>query len=421
MDSHGIDSHGTEAHSIESHSGVRGADIGCSQHWRALQLATEHLPAPVTAISVEALEANAASIRARASGTPIRVASKSIRVREVLRRLDREDWTQGILAFSLAEAIWLSDEFDDLLVAYPQTDRAAYRELAGNETAAARVTVMIDSVDHLDFIDSVVPPSGRREIRVAIDLDASWKGPLGHIGVFRSPVHSPQDARALAEAVVARPGFRLVGLMAYEAQIAGVGDKPKNAVMAQMLPRMQRLSAAELRERRGETVRLIREIADLEFVNGGGTGSIESTASETAVTDVAAGSGFFGPHLFDTYAGFTPQPAVGFALDVVRKPADDVVTCFGGGWIASGPAADDRLPQPVFPGGLKYLPREGAGEVQTPLRGDAARGLRIGDRVWMRHTKSGEVCEHANALQAVEGGAVVAEWPTYRGEGKVFA
>ena len=400
-------------------SEVRAVDDHAS-HWRALQLATAHLPAPVAAISVEALEANAASIRARASGTPIRVASKSIRIREVLRRLDREDWTQGILAFSLAEAIWLSDEFDDLLVGYPQADRASYLALARDEVAAARVTVMIDTVEHLDFIDSVIPPSGRPDIRVAIDLDASWKGPLGHIGVFRSPVHSPQDARMLAEAVVARPGFRLVGLMAYEAQIAGVGDRPKNAVMAQVLPRMQRISAAELRKRRGEAVRLIREITQLEFVNGGGTGSIESTASESAVTDVAAGSGFFGPHLFDTYAGFTPQPAIGFALDVVRRPADDVVTCFGGGWIASGPAADDRLPQPVYPGGLRYLPREGAGEVQTPLRGEAARGMRVGDRVWLRHTKSGEICEHANAVQAVADGAVTAEWPTYRGEGKVF-
>lgn len=389
-------------------------------HWRQLQRATTQLSAPLVALSLDAFAANAASIRRRASGTPIRVASKSIRIREVLRRLDAEAWTQGILAFSLAEAIWLSDEFEDVLVGYPQADAAAYAALAADERAASRVTVMIDSVEQLDFIDRCVAPDRRPSIRVAIELDASWKGPLGHIGVFRSPVHAPEDARRLAEAVVDRAGFTLVGIMAYEAQIAGVGDRPESAVMSRVLPRMQRISAAELRERRAEAVRLIREIAPIEFVNGGGTGSIESTASEPAVTDIAAGSGFFGPHLFDHYSKFTPEPAIGFALDVVRKPAADIATCFGGGWIASGPAADDRLPQPAYPDGLKYLPREAAGEVQTPLQGEAARALGVGDRVWFRHTKSGEVCEHANLVQVVEGDEVVAEWPTYRGEGKVF-
>lgn len=388
--------------------------------FRTLQQATAHLSAPLVALSLDALEVNAQSLRERASGLPIRVASKSIRVREVLRRLDALPWTNGILAYSLAEAVWLSAEFDDVLVAYPQADHEAYRALAADDRAAGAVTVMVDSVEHLDFIDSVIAPDRRPDIRVAIELDASWRGPLGHIGVYRSPVHSATDARSLAEAIVQRPGFRLVGLMAYEAQIAGVGDKPENPVMAKVLQAMQRTSATELIERRGAAVRAIRELADLEFVNGGGTGSLEVTASDSSVTDIAAGSGFFGPHLFDHYTKFTPQPAIAFALDVVRKPAADIVTCFGGGWIASGPAAADRLPQPVYPGGLDYLPREAAGEVQTPLRGTAARSLAVGDRVWFRHTKSGEVCEHANLVHVVAGDETVDAWPTYRGEGKVF-
>lgn len=388
--------------------------------FRSLQQATAHLSAPLVALSLDALQTNADSIRERASGVPIRVATKSIRVREVLRRLDAEPWTQGLLAFSLAEAVWLSDEFADILVAYPQADEAAYRALAADERAASVVTVMVDSVDHLDFIDTVVPPNQRPSLRVAIELDASWRGPLGHIGVYRSPVHSVDEARALAEAIIARDGFQLVGLMAYEAQIAGVGDRPANPIMAKVLQTMQRQSAAELTERRGAAVKAIRELVDLEFVNGGGTGSLEVTSADPSVTDIAAGSGFFGPHLFDHYTNFTPEPAIAFALDVVRKPAPDIVTCFGGGWIASGPAATDRLPQPVFPQGLRYLPREAAGEVQTPLRGPAAKALTIGDRVWFRHTKSGEVCEHAGAVHAVAGNEITETWLTYRGEGKVF-
>ena len=389
-------------------------------HWRELQAATAEMPAPLVALSLDAMAANAASMRERAGQKPIRIATKSLRVRDVLRLLDAEPWTQGLLAFSLDEALWLSDEFADVVVAYPQTDIASYRRLGTDDRAASRVTVMIDSVEQLDLIDAAIAPSKRADIRVAIELDASWRGPFGHIGVRRSSVHSPQSARDLAELIVRRPGFQLVGLMAYEAQVAGVADNPANRLLARTLQAIQRRSVEDIATRRAEAVRLINEIAPLEFVNGGGTGSLESTAEEDSVTDIAAGSGFFGPHLFDHYSKFKPAPAVAFALDVVRKPSHDTVTCFGGGWVASGPASDDRLPQPVYPTGLRFLPREAAGEVQTPLQGPAAGALRVGDRVWFRHTKSGEVCEHVNALHVVSGGELVGEMPTYRGEGRAF-
>ncbi|MFT4234951.1 MAG: amino acid deaminase/aldolase, partial [Microbacterium sp.] len=249
---------------------------------------------------------------------------------------------------------------------------------------------------------------------------------LGHTGVYRSPVHAPEALAELARAVASRDGFRLVGIMAYEAQIAGVTDKGHPIIQA-----IKRTSIPELAARRGEAVALVRDIADaagtpLEFVNGGGTGSIESTREDPSVTEVAAGSGLFGPHLFDHYVDFTPAPAVAFTLNVVRRPAPEVATLLGGGWIASGPPAADRMPLPVWPEGLRYLPREGAGEVQTPLRGAAASALNVGDRVWLRHTKSGEVGEHVHELHVVSGSAstssatVIDVFETYRGEGKVF-
>lgn len=191
--------------------------------------------------------------------------------------------------------------------------------------------------------------------------------------------------------------------------------------MGAMLRAVQRASAGELALRRADAVAAVRSEADIEFVNGGGTGSIERTVAESCVTEVAAGSGLYGPHLFDNYSVFDPAPALGFGLDVVRKPTDDRVTLLGGGYIASGPQGADRAPQPVWPAGLSYEAREGAGEVQTPLRGDAALTLAIGDRVWLRHTKAGELLEHALAVVPVIGDAVHGdELPTYRGEGKRF-
>ncbi|WJL96003.1 alanine racemase [Microbacterium sp. ET2] len=390
-----------------------------ARYWAEMSAATAHLPAPVAAIDRGALAFNALDMMVRAGGVPIRVASKSIRVREVLDAVLRLPGYRGILAFTLAEALWLSSDHDDIVLGYPTIDRRSLARLAADEEAARRITLMVDDPGQLDLIDAVVPATARTELRVAVDVDASWRTPgLGHVGVHRSPLHTAQDAVSLARVIVERPGFRLVGLMMYEAQIAGQPDA--TGAGDAVIRWMQRRSAEELRERRGEVVRRVGELAHLDFVNGGGTGSLERTAADLAVTELTAGSGLLAGHLFDGYRSFDPAPAAAFALDIVRMPAPDVATVLGGGWVASGPAAQSRLPRPVWPAGLRLLPREGAGEVQTPLRGPAAAHLAIGDRVWFRHAKSGELAERVERFELVSDGGIVAGIPTYRGEGKAF-
>jgi len=209
--------------------------------------------------------------------------------------------------------------------------------------------------------------------------------------------------------------------MAYEAQIAGVGDRPPgNPAKAAIIRAMQSRSAAELAERRAEVVAAVRNVADLRFVNGGGTGSLEGTSAESSVTEVAAGSGVFGPHLFDTYSGFRPRPAALFGLNVVRRPAPGWATLFSGGYLASGPADAQRLPVVALPEGLALSGTEGAGEVQTPVHGPAADDLAIGDLVWLRHAKAGELAERFNSFHLIEGSEVTGEAPTYRGEAQNF-
>jgi len=399
-----------------------------SRYWPALRAATAELDPPYGVISLDALAHNAFDMLDRAAGTPIRVASKSVRVRGIIDAVLALPGYAGVLAYTLPEANWLATAsadgpaIDDVVVAYPTADRGALRQLGRSEELARRVTIMIDSVEQLDFVDAAIPPGQRASIRVCLEIDASWDSKIfGHLGVRRSPVHSVADARALAETIVARPGFTLVGMMGYEAQIAGLVNQPAgNPLRGAAVKWVQKRSAAELAERRGLAVASVRQIADLEFVNGGGTGSIESTTAEEAVTEVAAGSGLFGPHLFDNYAHFHPAPAASFALSVVRKPQPDLAVLLGGGWIASGPTAADRTPKLAWPEGLKLLPLEMAGEVQSPVSGTAAPGLTVGDRVWLRHTKAGEISEHLDEFAIVSGGAVVDTVPTYRGQGKVF-
>lgn len=398
------------------------------RYWPALTRATQQLDPPFAVLSLEALRHNTHDMLRRAAGKPIRVASKSIRVREILDAVLALDGYHGILAYTLDEALWLASEtpgspaIEDVVVGYPSADRGAIARLAASPELAARVTLMVDSIAQLDFIDSVVPPNERETLRLALELDSSWLSrSLGHIGVWRSPVYTAEDARSLAARIVTRPGFSLVGMMGYEAQIAGQGDQPAGRpAWAAMLRWVQKTSKAELVDRRGEAVAAVRELADLEFVNGGGTGSLEFTSSDDAVTEIAAGSGFFGGHLFDHYSNFRPAPAAAFALSVVRKPTPETATILGGGWIASGPPGEDRLPEIVWPSGLRMVAREMAGEVQTPVTGAAAGMLRVGNRVWFRHTKSGELSEHVNEFHLVENGDVIGALPTYRGAGKAF-
>ncbi|MFT4201754.1 alanine racemase [Gordonia sp. (in: high G+C Gram-positive bacteria)] len=401
-------------------------------YWAAIDAAVRaaRLAAPVLALDAIALEHNIADLRRRAGGVPIRVASKSLRVRSVISDVLRRDGFAGVLAFTVPEARWLATtaEVPDVLLGYPSTAVGAIAGLIGDDVARSRVTLLVDSTEHLDLIDAAVPPTAREPVRVAIDLDASLRYARGrvHLGVRRSPVHTVAQARGLAREITRRPGFALVGVMSYEAQVAGVAnDAEGSALRNRAIGVVQSRSMAELVERRGKAVRAIGEYADLEFVNAGGTGSLEATAADRSVTDIAAGSGFFGGHLFDGYAHFRPAPAMGFGLDVVRRPTRDIVTTLGGGWIASGPPGPDRLPRPVWPRGLSYVGTEAAGEVQTPLRGAAARRMEIGDRVWFRHTKSGEPAEHANEVAIIDreadgGPRVIDVVPTYRGEGKCF-
>ncbi|MET8120506.1 amino acid deaminase/aldolase [Micromonospora sp. NPDC005189] len=390
-----------------------------------LERATAHLDPPYAVVDLTAFDANSAALADRAAGKPVRLASKSVRARELISRaLARPGW-QGVMAFTLPEAIWLvrAGVTEDVLVAYPSVDRAALAELAADPALAAAITLMIDGTGQLDVIDDVRAPGQRAELRLCLDLDASWRPLRGrvHVGVRRSPVHSARAAGALAATVAGRAGFRLVGLMSYEAQIAGLGDAPPGqTLLAGAIRLAQRGSYRELLARRGAAVAAVREHADLEFVNGGGTGSVAATSADPAVTEVTAGSGLYGPTLFDAYRAWRPTPAAFFACAVVRRPTPELATVLGGGWIASGPAADSRLPRPWLPAGLKLVGTEGAGEVQTPLSGAAAATLRVGDRVWFRHAKAGELCERVNELHLIEGDAVVATVPTYRGEGQAF-
>jgi hypothetical protein len=194
--------------------------------------------------------------------------------------------------------------------------------------------------------------------------------------------------------------------MGYESQIAGLMDEvPGQGAKNAVIRLLKRRSIPEVNERRRATVAALAAAGHaLRFVNGGGTGSFESTRADASVTELAAGSGLYVPTLFDHYRAFRGRPAAGFAVAVTRAPAPGIVTCAGGGYPASGPGGADRLPRPWLPAGCTLIATEGAGEVQTPVRVPAGVRSAPGDPLLFRHAKAGELCERFNELLLIEGG-----------------
>lgn len=414
--------HGTVASTVPSSGGDGARDVveRTVEAYERLRGALRDEPMPFGWLDLDAFDRNVAQTVERSGDKHLRPASKSVRCVAALRRvLAAGPSLRGLLCFAAREAALLHAEgFDDLLVAYPTVvpadlDAAMERQAEHG----ALLTLMVDDPTQVDVIARRARAHGINQ-PVCLDLDVSVDVPGVRFGVYRSPVRDAAAAAALARVVAATDGVELVGLMGYEAQVAGVPDDG-NDPQAVAIRTLKRRSIPVVAERRAAAVAAVEEVVGpLRFVNGGGTGSLGSTTREQAVTEVTAGSAFYAPALFDGHRALDLAPAAGFACAITRRPTGDVVTALGGGWTSSGAAGPQTLPQPYLPPGLELLANEGAGEVQTPLRrGKGAPQLWLGDPVFFRHAKAGELCERVDALVVVQGDRVVDRWPTYRGLG----
>ncbi len=367
-------------------------------------------PSPALYLDLNAFEKNISWAKENAGGKKIRVATKSIRSVELIKKvLASNSVFQGLMTFTLAESLWLRDlGFKDILIGYPTVDRKSLEILARNPQ---EITLMVDLPEHIELLAKYNAP-----FRICLDLDLSMDLPFVRFGVYRSALQKLETLQALLSVIKKYPQIRLVGAMGYEAQIAGVMDKE-----SWLMRFLKKLSIKQLRKRRALMVEEIQKAGfKLEFVNGGGTGSIQSTREEKVVTEITVGSGFFAPVLFDHYQDFTLTPAMGFTLPVVRKPLPGLITCLGGGYIASGENVALKTPTPYLPHGLKLLANEGAGEVQTPMSCPQNISLNIGDVVFMRHAKAGEACERFSHIHLIRGSQLEGVVATYRGDGQTI-
>jgi len=398
-------------------------------------LAGEALPAAI--VDLDAFDANLDRLLGpvRAANKRLRIATKSLRCpaligRAVARAAAAGSPVIGLMTYDAREtAFWASEgaallgdaarvgeAARDLLLAYPTVQAADVAALAEANRHAHAATV-VDDVAQLAPLAAAARAAGTR-IPVVIDVDMSWRPLAGvHVGVRRSPLHDAGAVVALARAVAAEPALAFDGIMGYEAQIAGVQDAAPFAAWQNPLKRaLKRGSRPAVARTRASVVAALRAAALApRVVNGGGTGSADWSASDGALTEVTVGSGLFVGHLFDHYADLALAPALFFALQATRRPTARIVTCHGGGFISSGPGGADRLPSPVFPVGARLLPLEGAGEVQTPIALPDGADVALGDPIFFRPAKSGELAEHFDEYVCVRGDRFEARAPTYRG------
>ncbi len=380
-------------------------------------------PLPCALVDLDALDRNIDSLLApvRAHEKKLRVATKSVRCQELLRYITERggDSISGLMTYHARETAWLFDAgYQDLLLAYPTMQESDAELIADINARGGSAAVVVDCPQHLALLDKAAHAKQTR-IPIVVEVDVAYH-PLGsrlHVGVRRSPLRSVDDVQALLRRLDVLPGLEMRGLMAYEAHIAGLGDSAPGAALSNAAMRLMKTRARAQVE---QTRRELAEAIHPTLFNGGGSGSLDWCTAESALTEVTAGSGFLCSHLFDNYRSLQLEPAAYFALSVVRAPTDGMVTCHGGGLIASGAAGADRLPVPALPPGLSLLSLEGAGEVQTPLSVPADTRVDVGDIVFFRHAKAGELAEHFNEYLLVRGDSVLGRAKTYRGMSQCF-
>jgi D-serine deaminase-like pyridoxal phosphate-dependent protein len=403
------------------------ADEANGAQWHRFRRALADTPLPAALVDLDALDLNIERLLApvRQGGKKLRLATKSLRCPALVAHIAAAAGPSygGLMTYSAAETAWLAERGEtDLLLGYPTAQASdAALMAAANRTATA--AVIVDDREQLAVLSAAAVAAGTR-IPVVVEIDLAYRalGAAVHLGVRRSPLRTVDDVVAFAQEIARSAGLRFHGVMGYEAQIAGLTDRSPFSSW-QNWPRrgIKRLSRGPVERTRAALVAALtaRGLAPA-IVNGGGSGSLGWASAEAALTEVTAGSGFLDSLLFDYYADLRLAPAAWFALQVVRRPAPGLVTCHGGGFVASGDGGADRLPRPGLPAGCRLLPLEGAGEVQTPVRLPSGVTLRLGDPIFFRHAKAGELAEHFNEYGLLRGETLVQRVPTYRGLGHAF-
>ena len=377
---------------------------------------------PFAWLDLDALDQNIQYVNEACGHKQVRIATKSVRSVEVLQYVQKNlKYCSGFMTFTAEETLYLLEQgLDHLLLGYPIYEQQPLNHIAHYIAMGKDVTFMVDAPEQIALLQKVAHYTNVT-FQVCIDINVSTDYKLLYFGTKRSPIDTEQAVTKLLQYIAHCKNIRVVGCMAYDAQIAGVTDKGDAllGVKSAFIAQLKKDALPKITKQRQQIVTHVKHYHELQFINAGGTGSMALLKDARDITEITVGSAFFAPALFSQYKTLALQPAVGFALRVTRKFADGIVVCHGGGYIASGAIGKDRLPQFLEPDVYQFTALEGAGEVQTPI---IVKGRKhdIGDTIYLRHAKAGELCERFNHLHATRNGNYIGAITTYRGDGQCF-
>lgn len=382
--------------------------------------AFQNLERPFAWLDLDALDYNVQYVQKQCGNQAIRIATKSVRSIEVLRYIqERLSNCSGLMSFTASETVYLLEQgFNHILIGYPVYEENAIEQMTPFIKEGRKVYFMVDNLDQLPLLQNIAEKHSIH-FEICIDINVSTDYKLLYFGTKRSPIDSVDKLKNFTEHIRSLPNIKVSACMAYDAQIAGVTDATNSFFKDYLVRGLKKHSFPKIASLRKQAVDYLKENFDIEIINAGGTGSMHLLKDANDITEITVGSAFYAPALFSNYQALELQPAAGFALRVTRIFSDNVIVCHGGGYIASGAPGKDRLPQFLEPNVYAYSSLEGAGEVQTPIT-VKGRKHTIGDTIYFRHAKAGELCERFHKLHIIKNGAYGGAFKTYRGDGKCF-
>ncbi len=350
----------------------------------------------------------------------IRIATKSVRCVKALQYiLNQSSKFCGLMTYDGNETLFLLGQgFDNILIGYPLINHIVLEKLCVEIKKGKNICFMVDRKEHVEILNSLAL---KHEIQLSIclDINLSQAYPFLYFGALRSSIKETKCLHSICKIIKNAHSLKLIGLMGYEAQVAGVGENIKGEFFKNLIKHLlKKISVKKIAQKRKEFSSIIKQNGfKLEFINGGGSGSLHSTKLDPSITEFTIGSAFYAPHFLDSFREFKYYPAAGFALEITRQPSANIFTAHGGGYHSSGIDDHHKAPKVYLPTNLSLIPTESAGEVQTPFLYTGKIPLKIGDTILMRHSKSGEMCERFNQLHFISNGSIVDIVNTYRGDG----
>lgn len=364
---------------------------------------------PSAWLDMDALDHNIKLVNQKTHAVRLRLATKSIRSLDVLRYIkDNSPHFIGLMSYAADESLYLLENgFDNVLCAYPTLDMDSVAATFRYIKQGATMIWMVDRPEHIDMLNEIAKAHDM-VIEVCLDINMSMPLPALYFGTKRSALMSIKDVKKLLKHIKKRSNIIVSAAMGYEAQIAGLPEHlPRKALLAPAIRLLKNCSKKQVSQRRRSVIAYLKKQGyTLKLVNGGGSGSMDFTASQPEVSEITVGSAYYKPAYFDYMDSMNEfNAAAGFVLAVTRQPEKGVITCHSGGFIASGAAGIDKAPVVHYPKNLSIINGEGFGEVQTPMIINKTNSSNIpppniGERVWCRHAKAGELCEHFNEIIA---------------------